>query len=108
MDLNRQMKEDEQEIKDIVDTLDSAQGQGLKARCDREFQRDRLALKLARMRSVVDVSMSGHSGHERSVLECKLRLQFPFYAHLTSISSLSRNEAVACDLWESGVTTAGR
>ncbi len=108
MDLNRQMKEDEKEIKNIVNALDSAKGPGLKAHCDRAFARRLLADKLARMRSVMDITMSGQSGHERSVLECKLLLQYPFYAHLTSLTHLSGNEAVACDLWETEAAAATR
>jgi hypothetical protein len=108
MDLNKQMKADEQEIKNIVNALDSAHGQGLKARCDREIARDRLGEKLTLMRSFMDLRMSGKNGHERSILEYKLRLLYPYYAHVTSISQLSGNHAVACDLWEDSPSVATR
>ncbi len=98
MDLSKQMKEDEREIKNIVNALDSAKGLGLKAHCDRVFARNLLSGKLAHMRSLVDVAMSGRHGRAKSILEYRLCLQFPFYAHIEAISLLSGNEAPAYGL----------
>jgi len=42
------------------------------------------------MRGFVEDCLSGRSDHERAVLAYQLRVEYPLYSHLESLSGLSR------------------
>lgn len=90
MDWKRQLKMDEKDLKALIDQLgEQAEGDG-RSCVDREIAIRSLSLKLTAMRSYVDDCMSGRSDHERAVLAYKLRVEYPLFSHLTSLSALSR------------------
>jgi len=90
MDWKRQLKTDERVLKALIDRLgEQAEGDQL-LDADREMAIRTLGEKLAAMRSYVDDCMSGRSDHEKAVLEYKLRVEYPLFSHLTSLSALSR------------------
>jgi hypothetical protein len=90
MDWKRRLKADEKELKTLIDRLGEPSESGLLSRGERELALRSLGEKLSEMRSFVDDCLSGRSDHEKAVLEYKLRVEYPLFAHLVSLSALSR------------------
>jgi len=90
MDWKEQLKRDERELKSIVDMLGETRGSGLRACAQREFAARALGAKLSDVRGYLEDCLSGRSEHEKAVLEYQLRIEFPLYSHLESLSGLSR------------------
>ena len=90
MDWKTRMKCDETELKSMIDKIAKIQGGGPGARIEREYGMRSLSRKLVEMRSFVEDCLSGRNAYEQSILEYKLRLEYPLYSHLDSLSSLSR------------------
>jgi hypothetical protein len=90
MDWKRQLKTDERELKSLIDRISEPHDGGLLSLGEREMALRSLGEKLSQMRLFVDDCMSGRSEHERAVLEYKLRVEYPLFSHLTSLSTLSR------------------
>ena len=104
MDWKRQLKTDERQLKALIDRLgEPPEGEPL-SYGEREVAIRSLGDKLAEMRSYVDDCMSGRSDHEKAVLEYKLRVEYPIFSHLTSLSALSREYVE----WSRELTTAAR
>jgi hypothetical protein len=89
MEWKERMKSDEAELKAIIDRLGGIHGNGMRARAEREFGMRSLARKLMEMRAFVDDCMSGRTAHEQSLLEYRLRLQYPLFSHLDALSTIS-------------------
>jgi len=89
MDWKERMQSDEAELKAIIDRLGDLRGAGARAQTEREFVMRSLARKLLEMRAFVDDSMSGKSDDEQSLLQYRVRVQYPFFSHLDALSSLS-------------------
>jgi hypothetical protein len=89
MDWKTRMKMDEAELKQIVDKLAEIHGDGLRTRLEREYAMRTLSRKLADMRSFVEDCLSGRNTWEKSLMEYKVRVEYPLYSHLDSLSSLS-------------------
>lgn len=87
MNWKRRLSNDEKELKVLVDRLGETQKDGRAAERDRAQQL--LAAKLAEVNSYVDDCLSGRSEDEKSVLRYKLRVEYPFFSHLASLSVLS-------------------
>jgi len=90
MDWKKQLKTDERELKALIDRLGEPHEGGQLSCVEREMALRSLGEKLTEMRSYVDDCMSGRSAYEKAVLEYKLRVEYPFFSHLTSLSALSR------------------
>ena len=90
MDWKRRLKSDEGQLKSLINRLNGPHEGGLLSLGEREMALRSLADKLSEMRSFVDDCMSGRSDHEKAVLEYKLRVEYPLFSHLTSLSALSR------------------
>jgi hypothetical protein len=89
MNWKRRLKSDEKILKALIDRLGEAQKSGLAD--ERERAQVSLGAKLAEMNGYVEDCLSGRSDYERSVLLYKLRVEFPFFSHLASLSTLSRD-----------------
>jgi hypothetical protein len=89
MDWKRQLKTDERELKALIDRLGEPHEDGL-SEMEREAALRSLGEKLSEMRSFVDDCMCGRSDYEKAVLQYKLRVEYPLFAHLMSLSALSR------------------
>ena len=89
MEWKERMKSDEAELKAIIDRLGEIRGTGMHARAERELGMRSLARKLMEMRAFVDDCMRGRDAYEQSLLEYRLRVQYPFFSHLDALSSLS-------------------
>lgn len=88
MDWKKRLKGDELVLKHLVDRLNEPPGSG--APDERELARRSLGEKLAEMNAYVEDCLSGRNDFEKSVLRYKLRIEYPLFAHLVSLSSMSR------------------
>jgi hypothetical protein len=90
MDWKKRFGTDEDELKSLMDKLAQVPAGAPLTERDREVAFRSLAQKLVEMRAYADDCLSGRSEYEKSVLEYKLRIEFPLFAHLSSLSVLSR------------------
>jgi hypothetical protein len=90
MDWKTRMKIDEAELKEIVDRLEQVQGHGLRTRIERDSAMLSFSRKLVEMRALVDDHLYGRTLHEHSVLEYRMRIEYPLYSHLDSLSAMPR------------------
>jgi hypothetical protein len=90
MDWKTRMKSDESELKGIIDKIAKIQGGGPRARIEREYAMRSLSRKLVEMRSFVEDCLCGRNAYEQSSMECRVRVEYPLYSHLDSLSSLPR------------------
>ncbi len=86
MDWKKHLTAEEEELRTIVGKLDAARGGGLHGRAERQLASRSLNAKLAGMHSYVQDFLSGRSDHERATLEYRLRVEYPLYSHLSSLS----------------------
>jgi hypothetical protein len=91
MDWKSRMEKDEKELKRIVDRLGEIRGNGLGPRIEREYLMRSLSRKLVEMRSFVEDCLCGRNAYEQSLMEYKVRVEFPLYSHLDSLSALPRD-----------------
>ena len=89
MDWMTRMSNDESELKELVDRLGQTQGGSPCAQVERAYMMRSLSNKLADMRSFIEDCLSGRNSYEQSLMEYKMRVEFPLYSHLDSLSSLS-------------------
>jgi len=90
MDWKKQFRIDENELKTLIDKLAQAPAGDALADLDRAVTVRSLGQKLVEMRAFADDRLIGQNEVEKSLLEYKLRLEFPFFAHLSSLSMISR------------------
>lgn len=90
MDWKKRLKTDEDELRALVNRLAALPpGSPLTDR-EREIAFRSIGQKIVEMRAYADDRLGGGTERERSILEYKLRIEFPLFAHLSSLSSLSR------------------
>ncbi len=89
MDWKTRMMSDEAELRALVDRLGALQGPG-SDRAEREYAMRTLARKLAEMRRFVEDCLCGRNTYEQQMLEYRVRLEYPLYSHLDSLSALPR------------------
>jgi len=89
MDWMTRMGNDESELKELITRLGETQGGSLCARVERAYLLKSLSNKLADMRSFVEDCLSGRNSYEQSLMGYKVRVEFPLYSHLDSLSALS-------------------
>jgi hypothetical protein len=88
MDWKKRLVGDEKILKALIDRMNGpADGGTLDGR---ELARRHLGEKLAEMNAYVEDCLSGRSDAEKSVLLYKLRIEYPLFAHLLSLSSMPR------------------
>ena len=90
MDWKRKLTADERELKVLVERLGAARRGGLQGRAERRLASRSLNIKLVQTHAFVQDFLSGRSDEERDALEYKLRVEYPLYSHLNSLSLLSR------------------
>lgn len=88
MDWKKRLGEDELVLKGLIDRLNEPP-EGC-APEERELARRSLGEKLAEMSAFVEDCLSGRNDSEQAVLRYKLRIEHPLFAHLVSLSSMSR------------------
>ena len=94
MNWQKRLKGDEKILKALIDRLNGPTDGGISD--GRELARRHLVEKLAEMNAYIEDCLSGRTGEERSVLLYKLRIEYPLYAHLASLSSMPREYAEFC------------
>ena len=82
------MRRDELQLRRIVQKLAKLRGDDPEVAAAREQAVRALAVKVAEMKVLVEDFLSGRNGYERSVMEYRVRVEFPFYSHLGSLSGL--------------------
>ncbi len=90
MDWTTRLKNSEEELKELVDRLAQTRGTSPCAQVERAYLLRSLATRLLEMRSHIEECLSGRGANERSLLEYQVRVEFPLYSHLDSLSSMSR------------------
>ena len=90
MDWKKRFRTDENELKALIDRLGQASADGPLTDREREVAFRSIGQKLVEMRAYADDCLSGRSEYEKSLLEYKLRIEFPLFAHLSSLSSMPR------------------
>jgi hypothetical protein len=90
MDWHVRMKSDEKDLRVLVDKLGCLQGGGGSEEMEREYTMRALSRKLAEMRGFVDDCLCGRNTYEQSLLAYRMRLEYPLYSHLDSLSALPR------------------
>jgi hypothetical protein len=89
MDWRVRMRRDELELRRIVRSLAKMRGSDPEAAASREKALRVLARKIARMRAFVEDCASGRNAYEQSVMEYRVRIEFPLYSHLGSLSRIA-------------------
>ena len=90
MDWKKRFKADEDELKALIDKLAGTPAGTPLSDSEREVTLRSLGQKLVEMRAYADDCLSGRNDDEKSVAESKLRIEFPLFSHLSSLSSMSR------------------
>jgi hypothetical protein len=90
MDWKNRMKCDEIELRALVDRLGALQGTGASASLEREYTMRSLARKLVEMHGFVEDCLCGRNSYEQSLLSYRVRVEYPLYSHLDSLSALPR------------------
>jgi hypothetical protein len=90
MDWKKRFKRDEEELRDLVEKLVETPAPAALTSGEREAAFLSIGRKIVEMRAYADDCLSGRSEDEKSALEYKLRVEFPLFAHLSSLSFLSR------------------
>lgn len=88
MDWKKRLISDEKILKALIDRLNEAADGGTMD--GRELARRHLGEKLGEMNAYIEDCLSGRSDSEKSVLRYKLRIEYPLFAHLVSLSSMPR------------------
>jgi len=83
------MRRDELQLRRIVQSLARLQGETPGVAAARERTLRALAAKIAEMRGLVEDCLSGRTEYEQSVMEYRVRVEFPLYSHLGSLSALA-------------------
>jgi hypothetical protein len=90
MNWKKRFERDEQELRRLVEKLVEAPAGVALTDGEREAAFRSIGGKIVEMRAFADDCMGGRTDDERSALEYMLRIEFPLFAHLSSLSFLSR------------------
>ena len=89
MDWMTRMRNDEKELKELVERMGETQGGSVCSQVERVYLMRSLSNKLSDMRSFIEDCLSGRNTYEQSLMEYKVRVELPLYSHLDSLSAMS-------------------
>ncbi|HVO38270.1 MAG TPA: hypothetical protein VMV03_04500 [Spirochaetia bacterium] len=89
MDWRVRMKRDELELKRLVRRLAVMRGDGAEERARREQAVRVLRAKVSDMRTFLEDCLSGRTAYEQSMMEYRVRVEFPLYSHLGTLSAVA-------------------
>ena len=89
MDWRVRMKRDELELKRLVRRLAVMRGDGEEERARREQAVRLLRHKVSEMRAFLEDCLSGRTAYEQSMMEYRVRVEFPLYSHLGTLSAVA-------------------
>jgi hypothetical protein len=90
MDWRVRLKRDEVRLRRIVHRLAALQGDSPEVVQARERTVRALERTIGSMRELIDDCLSGRSQYERSVMEYRVRVEFPLFSHIGTLTALSR------------------
>ena len=90
MDWRVRMRREELQLKRIVHHLARLQGNTPEVAVARRKTLGALARRIAVMRALVNDCMSGRNQYEQSVMEYRVRVEFPLYSHIGTLTALSQ------------------
>ena len=89
MDWTHRMREEESRLKDLVERLRGTSGSGLRARIERAQIARALNHRISRTCEYFQDCLTGRNSREQSLMEFRVRMEFPLYCHLQSILSMA-------------------
>ncbi|HVP19382.1 MAG TPA: hypothetical protein VMU36_10325 [Spirochaetia bacterium] len=89
MDWRVRMRRDELELRRMIRGLAEMRGSDPLVVAAREKALRCLARKVTRMRTLVEDCISGRNAYEQSVMEYRVRIEFPLYSHLGSLTRIT-------------------
>ena len=90
MDWKKRFKRDEEVLRRLVEKLVETPSAAPLTVGEREATFRSIGRTIVEMRAFADDFLSGRTEDERSAMEYKLRVEFPLFAHLSSLSFLSK------------------
>ena len=90
MDWRVRLRRDELRLRRIVRRLASLQGDTPETVQARHRALRALERTIASMRALVDDCLSGRNEYERSVMEYRVRVEFPLFSHIGTLTAISR------------------
>ncbi len=88
MDWQKKLGEEEIRLKALIDQLSTVKGSGLKSLVERQKILQMLDFKIANTRSFKEDCLLGRNAEEKSIMEYRMRMQFPLFSHLDSLLSM--------------------
>ncbi len=89
VDWRVRLRRDELRLRRIVQRLAGLRGNDPEVLAAREKALRALSQTIASMRTLIDDCLSGRSEHERSLMEYRVRIEFPLYSHIGTLTTLS-------------------
>ena len=83
------MRRNELELRRIVRSLAKMRGSDPQVAASRQKALASLGRTIARMRSLVDDCIAGRTAFEQSVMQYRVRVEFPLFSHLGSLSRIT-------------------
>ena len=89
MDWRVRLRRDELRLRRIIRRLAELKEDDPVSKAVRQRGLHALARTIASMRLLVDDCLSGRNEYERSVMEYRVRVEYPLYSHIDSLTTLS-------------------
>jgi len=89
MDWRVRMRRDELQLRRIVQHLARLQGDAPEVAAARRKALRALVRRISVMRALLDDCLSGRNEYEQSVMEYRVRVEFPLYSHIGTLTALS-------------------
>ncbi len=92
MDWITRLTAEESHLKALVERLRGIRGSGLRARIERGQIARALNARISMTGEFLQDCLTGRSSQEQSLMEFRVRMEFPLYSHLHSIVALENIE----------------
>lgn len=89
MDWRVRMRRDGLELKRLVCSLAELRGDDPRIRARRDGALRMLSDKITQMRGFIEDCLCGRNASEQSMMEYRVRVEFPLYSHLGSLSVIA-------------------
>ncbi len=89
MDWESRMRNEESHLKSLVERMRNIHGSGLRARVERGQIARALNSRVSRADEFLQDCLTGRNSQEKSLMEFRVRVEFPLYCHLQSIISMA-------------------
>ena len=89
MDWASRMREEESRLKSLVERMRNVRGSGLRARVERGQIARALNQHVTKTDEFLQDCLTGRNSQEKSLMEFRVRVEFPLYCHLQSIIAMA-------------------